>query len=254
MNSELHPGLLLAAITLGLASLCALLYHRYGKPWFFWWAIAFTLYLGRVGAILTFLLTGHPFWLFAHQVATGWTALALLWSALVFSRRARFRRLYLLLVLFPPVWGVLAIYLFTERNQFLFAALPAVAFLSGATLWTAGVFFRFRRQTRSGGALLLAFAFLLWGFHHLDYPILRAKGTWNPWGYYLDIIFLLAVGTGVLMLVLEDFERGLRVMGALSGDLQRSEAAPDAPAMLLGRALALPGVRGSALYDRERGG
>jgi signal transduction histidine kinase len=250
---ELHPALLQATITLGLACLCALLYRRYRKPYFGWWAIAWALYLLRLVAILTYLPSRQPFWLFAHQVATGWTALALLWGALVFSIGARFRPWYLLLVLFPPIWSVFAIFHFQERDQFLYAALPAVAFLSGATLWTAVTFIRFRRHTGSFAAGLLGAAFLLWGLHHLDYPILRAQGAWNPWGYYLDIIFLLAVGVGILMLVLEDVERGLTALAALSGELQRSEAAADASGALLVRALVLPGVRGSALYDRPTG-
>src|SRR6266850_2949504 len=129
--AELHPALLQAVITLGLASLCALLYRRYRKPYFFWWAVAWGVYSTRVAAIVTFLLTREPIWLFAHQVATGWTALALLWGALVFSRGARFRPVYLLAVLFPVIWSAYAIYRFQERDQFLFAALPAVAFLSG---------------------------------------------------------------------------------------------------------------------------
>lgn len=250
---ELHPALLQATVTLGLACLCAVLYRRYRKPYFGWWAIAWGLYLLRLAAILTYLPTRQPFWLFAHQVATGWTALAILWGALVFSIGARFRRIYLLLVLFPPIWSIFAIFHFQERDQFLYAALPAVAFLSGATLWTALVFFRFRRHTGSLGAGLLGGAFFLWGLHHLDYPILRAQGAWNPWGYYLDIIFLLAVGTGILLLVLEDIERGLTALATLSGELQRGEAATDASGALLVRALVLPGVRGSALYDRATG-
>jgi signal transduction histidine kinase len=215
--------------------------------------VAWTLYLCRLGAIIVYLLGRNPGWLFAHQLITGWTAIALLWSALIFSRRVRFRPAFLLVVLFPPVWALFAIYRFTERDQFMFAALPAVAFLSVATLWTAGVFFRFRRQTGSVGALVLGIAFLLWGFHHLDYPVLRAKGAWNPWGYYLDIVFTLAVGTGILLLVLEDIERGLGAMSALSGDLQRDEGTVDVPGALLKRALVLPGVRGSALFDRQSG-
>ncbi|HXW95989.1 MAG TPA: ATP-binding protein [Gemmatimonadales bacterium] len=251
--TELHPALLQAAITLGITALCAVLYQRYHKPYFFWWAVAWTLYCCRLVAIVIYLLGRDATWLFVHQVITGWTAIAFLWSALVFSRGVRFRPVYLLVVLFPPVWSLFAIYEFTERDQFLFAALPAVAFLSGATLWTAGVFFRFRRQSGSRGAMLLGIAFLLWGFHHLDYPIFRAKGAWNPWGYYLDIIFTLAVGAGILLLVLEDIERGLGAMAALSGDLQRGDGAADVPGALLRRALVLPGVRGSALFDRQRG-
>lgn len=251
--TELHPALLQAAITLGITALCAVLYQRYHKPYFFWWAVAWALYCCRLVAIVIYLLGRNATWLFVHQVITGWTAIAFLWSALVFSRGVRFRPVYLLVVLFPPVWSLFAIYEFTERDQFLFAALPAVAFLSGATLWTAGVFFRFRRQSGSRGAMLLGIAFLLWGFHHLDYPVFRAKGAWNPWGYYLDIIFTLAVGAGILLLVLEDIERGLGAMAALSGDLQRGDGAADVPGALLRRALVLPGVRGSALFDRQRG-
>ena len=252
MIPELHPAILQATITLGIASLVALLYRRYHKPYFLWWSIAWTLYLGRLLAIGIYVVTRESLWLFVHQVMTGWTALALLWSALVFSRGARLHPRYLLVALFPPVWSAFAIYHFGVADQFLYAAVPAVVFLSGATLWTAWVFFRFRRQTGSNGALLLGFAFLLWGIHHLDYPLLRARGAWNPWGYYLDIIFALAVGTGILLLVLEDIDRGLGAMAALSGDLQRGSA-PDATAALLGRALVLPGVRGSALYDRATG-
>ena len=230
-----------------------MLYARYHKPYFFWWAVAWSLYLCRLGAIILYLLSRSPGWLFAHQVITGWTAIAFLWSALVFSRRATFRPWYLLVVLFPPVWALFAIYEFAERDAFLVAALPAVAFLSIATMWTAGVFLRFRRQTGSLGALSLGIAFLLWGFHHLDYPIFRAKGGWNPWGYYLDIVFTLAVGTGILLLVLEDVERGLGALAALSGDLQRGDGAVDVPGALLRRALVLPGVRGSALFDQRSG-
>ena len=233
-------------------AVCSLLYARFRKPYFFWWAVAWCLYLARLGAILIYVPTGRPFWLYAHQVATGWTALALLWSAVVFSRGSRFRPVFWVAVLFPPLWSYFAIYHLGVEERFLYAALPAVAFLSGATLWTAGVFFRFRRKTGSPGALLLAFAFLLWGLHHLDYPVLRARGAWNPWGYYLDIVFALLVGGGILILVIEDLERGLGALSTLSGDLQRGEGSADEVGALLGRALVLPGVRGSALYDRHR--
>ena len=92
-------------------------------------------------------------------------------------------------------------------------------FLSLATLWTGWAFLQYRRSVASGGASLLAASFILWGLHHLDYPFLRARGAWNPWGYYIDILLTLAVGTGILLLVLDDLRRGL---GALS-DLARFE-------------------------------
>ena len=88
---------------------------------------------------------------------------------------------------------------------------------------------------------------------HLDYPLLRARGDWNPWGCYLDILFALAVGFGLVLLVLEDTNRGLGALAALSGDLQRTDGGADVLGGLLARPLGLAGVRGSVMYLRESG-
>jgi signal transduction histidine kinase len=82
----------------------------------------------------------------------------------------------------------------------------------------------------------------------LDYPFLRARGSWAPWGYYLDILLALAVGAGILLLVLDDLRRGLGALSALSGDLQRAGREQDVLDALLARPLTLPAVSGTALY------
>ena len=156
-------------------------------------------------------------WLYVHQVLTGWTALALLGAALAFSQQLAWRRRYLALVLFPPLWSYVAIY---RLENFFLAAGPAVLFLSLATLWTGWAFWRYQRRTGSRAASFVAAVLVLWGLHHLDYPLLRARGAWNPWGYYLDIGFVLALGAGILLLVVEELRRGLATLSALSGDLQ----------------------------------
>ena len=244
---ELDAAILQAAITACLALLCAFLYQRYGKTYFAWYATAWGLYVLRLGAIMGFLLTRNWTWLYWHQVITGWTALALLWAALVFSRQVRWRPAYLLAAIFPLLWAYIAIY---QLDNFLLAAGPAVLFLSLATLWTGWVFLRYWKLVGSTGAGILACAFLLWSVHHLDYPFLRARGAWAPWGYYLDIAFALAVGAGIMILVLDDLGRGLRALTDLSGDLQR-RGRSDVLTALLARPLTLPAVRGSALYLRE---
>jgi len=243
--TELAATLLQGAITTGLAALCAHLYVRYRRPWFGWFAVAWSVYVARLLCILSFLLTGERVWLYWHQVTTGWTALALLWSAIMFLRQPKARPAYLLLALFPALWSYVAIY---QLDHFLWAALPAVLFLSGATMWTGWVFWRHHRIAQSTGARLLAISFFLWGLHHLDYPFLRAQGAWTPWGYYLDISFELLVGFGLVLLVLDDLGRGVRALSALSGDLQRRDRTTDPLDALLSRPLALPGVRGTAMY------
>ncbi|MGH7537067.1 MAG: ATP-binding protein [Gemmatimonadales bacterium] len=247
---ELDAAVLLAAITLGLALVCGQLYRLYRKPYLGWWALAWLLYLLRVGAIASFLATHRWAWLYWHQVLTGWTALALLWASLVFSRQFEWRWRYAALPLFPAAWSYVAIY---RLDNFLLAAGPAVLFLSLVTLWTGWTFVRYYRRVRATGAALLAGALLLWGLHHLDYPFLRARGAWSPWGYYLDILFLLATGAGILVLVQDELRRGLAALSTLSGDLQlRPDTAGDL-GTLLERPLALPAVRGSAMIVAEHG-
>jgi signal transduction histidine kinase len=248
---ELDPAVLQGTITAGLATLCAFLYTRYRKPYLAWWAGAWTLYSLRIAAIISFLLSSERFWLYWHQVVTGWTGLALLYAALLFSQQISWRWWYLGLVLFPPVWSYVAIY---QLDHFLWAAGPAVLFLSLATLWTSWAFVRYRRKVSSSGATLLALAFGLWGIHHLDYPFLRARGAWVPWGYYIDILLALVVGIGILLLVLDDLRRGLGALSALSGDLQRAGREQDVLDTLLARPLALPAVNGSALYGVDDSG
>ena len=244
--TELAAAILQGTITVALALLCLFLYRRHGKPYFAWFAAAWGLYVVRLGMIASFLVTERWGFLYAHQVVTGLTALALLWAALVFSRQLAWRWVYLLIPLFPVTWSLLAIY---RLDSFMLAAAPMVAFLALATAWSGWTFWRYHRTVGgSTGALVLAWAFGLWGLHHLDYPLLRARGAWTPWGYYLDIAFELAVGLGIMLLVMDDLRRGLGALSALSGDLQRAPRQGDVLDALLARPLQLPAVRGTAYF------
>lgn len=241
--AEFAAGILEAGVTLGIAGLSMHLAWRHRRAYFGWWAAAWVLYLGRIGCILLFLRSEGWGWLYWHQVATGWTALALLWSAMAFSRSFTWRWWHAAFAAFPPLWSYIAIY---AMNDFFWAALPMVLFLSFATIWTGLVFLAYRRRIgRSAGATVLAATFMLWGLHHLDYPVLRARGAWSPWGYYVDVLFLMFAGAGILLLVLDELRRGLSALLALSSELQR--AGGDRIEALLQRPLSLPGVRGSAL-------
>ena len=172
----------------------------------------------RIGAIIAFLSTREQRWLFAHQVLTGYTALALLLAAMTFSRSAVWRRWYGVALLFPLAWSYVATY---HLESFILAATPAVMFLSFATLWTGWIFVRQWRRTGSRGAAILGAVLVTWGLHHLDYPIMRAMGSWSPWGYYLDILFVLAMGIGIVVLVLEELERRTKELGLLSTRMVR---------------------------------
>jgi signal transduction histidine kinase len=248
---ELSLVVFQASVTLGLALLFLVLAVTYRKRYFGIWGGAWSVYALRLVIIALFLWTGNALWLFWHQVATGWTALLLLWAALVFARQLPWNRRYYPVFLIPVAWSYIAIY---RIQSFLLAALPAVLFLSLVTLGTGVVFLQYWRRAASKGAAVLAAAFLLWGLHHLDYTFLRARGAWVPYGYYLDLLFELAVGGGMLLLVLEDQHRGIAALSTLSGDLQRSLRPADVVAAVVERPLALPPVVGCALYREDAAG
>ncbi len=151
-----------------------------------------------------------------------------------------------MIVALPVVWSYVAI---NVLDNFLWAAGPMVVFLSATTAGTAWAFFRYDRLVRSPAARFLVVVLTLWALHHLDYPLLRAQGGWSPWGYYLDIVFEIGVGLGILFLVLEDLDQGLRTLTALSGELQGGQAGDETMTeAMLRRALSLRGVHGSALW------
>ena len=213
MMEELHAALLQGIVTCGIAVACWAFYLRSRRRDFLWWTIAWSLYVLRIGAIVAFLRTRAPHWLFTHQVLTGTTALVLFWAAVTYSRAAPFRPAYAAWLLFPLAWSYVAIY---QLDSFMLAAVPAVLFLSVATFMTGWVFLRQWRLTRSRASALLAGILFVWSAHHLDYPVLRARGAWNPWGYYLDILFVLATAIGIVMLVLEELDRRTRDLERLS--------------------------------------
>lgn len=243
--TEFAAALLLALIALGSAGYCAWLYSRFRKPYYAWWSASWMLYAVRVGVIIGFIRTQQSGWLFWHQVLTGWTALGFLAAGLSFARGLKWTPKLALIALFPVVWSYIAI--FTLEN-FLLAVVPAITFLSAATLITGVSFARHAQRTGSPGAWTLAGAFTLWAVHHLDYPLLRARGAWVPWGYYLDILFILAVVAGIGLLVIDDLRRGLEALARLSADVQASGRGDAVVAALLERPLRLRGVSGTALY------
>ena len=45
---------------------------------------------------------------------------------------------------------------------------------------------------------MLKWAFILWGVHHLDYPLFRQFGAFVLLGVFADVLFLFTIGLGML--------------------------------------------------------
>ncbi|NNF26375.1 MAG: hypothetical protein HKN73_04020, partial [Gemmatimonadetes bacterium] len=257
MDLTLAPGALAewpaavfqSVVTSLLAGLFWATYRRVGKGYLAWWAGTWTLYAVRMGAILAFIATERPIWLFWHQVLTGWTALALLGAAVAFSRPSQPLGRWRWLALFPVAWSYLAIY---QLDSFLLAAGPAVVFLSLATALAAAAFRYHIRRVASPAALFLTWTLALWALHHLDYPFLRARGAWAPWGYYLDLLFQGGTAFGILVLVMEDYRLGLHSLSRMAAQVVRPERGLELVRGILTELCRLPGVRGAALFAPDQ--
>jgi signal transduction histidine kinase len=176
------------------------------RHYFAIWALAWAAFAARLAFISAFVVTRREVWLFAHQATTGLTALLLLWAAFVFSRGARWHRRYLLFGVAAVAWAYVAIYVIRDMR---IAGLSSSIALATVTLWTGLVFWRHRRRGDSTGATVLSWTFVLWGLHHLDYPLLRPLGTGILYGVFADILFIVAAAVGTLLLVLGDGRKAL---------------------------------------------
>jgi len=170
------------------------------------WACAWMLYAARLVVISIFLVTRQPVWLFAHQAITGFTALFLLWAALLFSREIRWRPVYLLLPLAALGWAWVSV--MGMRNMAV-AGTSSAALMSAVSLWTGVVYWRTARERGSPGARMLAWTFWLWGLHHLDYPLLRGLGSSVLYGVFVDVLFIVVAALGALSMVAADSRRAL---------------------------------------------
>ena len=202
---------LLALVNLGL-------WRQEHRPAYLSWAGSWVLYAARLLFISAFLVSRDEVWLFLHQVATGGSALLLLWAALQFSRGIPFRRRYLWALAAVVAWSGFAV--FGLHNLAVAGSSSAVA-LSAVTLWTGYVFLRYQRRTRSRSAAFLAWTFLLWGLHHLDYPLLRPLGSGLLFGAMADVVFIVAAAAGMVFLGLTEGRNALEARTAQLEQLTR---------------------------------
>jgi signal transduction histidine kinase len=190
-----------SVLTSILAIACYLLWRRQRHPYFLTWSAAWAVYVVRLACMSTFLVRRDMVWLFLHQSATGISALLLLLAALQLSRGLVLRPYHALLVPLSIAWAWFTIY---GIGSMMVAGITATLLLSGVTIATGVIFWRERARISSGAAPVLAGAFILWGLHHLDYPLLRGFGAAVLYGVFADVLFLFAIGLGLLFVVLGD--------------------------------------------------
>jgi signal transduction histidine kinase len=193
-------------VTIALAIVHFGLWRQQRHAYHLSWAWAWVLYASRLLLISAFLLDRDLAWLFLHQAVTGLSALLLLFAALQFARGTPWRPQYLWVGVATVGWAAFTV---LGIRDMAVGGISATVILSAVTFVTAGVFWWQSRRMPGIGVRVLAWAFTLWGLHHLDYPILRAQGSGVLYGVFLDVIFLLCVAVGTLTMVLGQERRAL---------------------------------------------
>ena len=207
-----------SVVTSILAIACYVLWQRQRGAHFLTWAVAWSVYVARLAFMSAFLVRRNTVWLFAHQAATGVSALLLLVAALQLSRGFALRPRHALAVPLVVGWAWATIY---GVGSMVVAGVTSTLLLSWVTVWTGVVFWRERARISGGAAHVLAGTFVLWGLHHLDYPLLRRFGAGVLYGVFVDVLFLFAIGLGMLFVVLGDERRRLSTRTAQLEQLTR---------------------------------
>ncbi|MBK5257677.1 MAG: hypothetical protein JJE39_16760, partial [Vicinamibacteria bacterium] len=190
-----------SVLTLALAITCYELWRRRRGDYFLTWSAAWFVYVLRLAMMSLFLVRREMVWLFLHQVMTGVSALLLLAAATQLSRGFVWRPWHALAPPLVAAWAWLTIY---GMHSMLLAGVTSTLLLSSVTIWTGVVLGHARSRTSGGATRVLFWAFVLWGVHHLDYPLLRGFGASVLYGAFIDILFLFAIGMGILFLMLSD--------------------------------------------------
>lgn len=194
-----------SVLTIGLAVACYTLYRRSRGHHFLIWSAAWSVYVVRLAFMSTFLVRRDFLWLFAHQAATGVTILLMLAAALDLAQGFRLKRWHAIFVPASVLWAWVTIF---SIDSMLVAGVSATALMASITVATGLIIRRARARVTSRSSVL-GWAFIFWGIHHLDYPLLRSFGSAVLYGVFADVLFLFAIGLGFLFLVLGDESRHL---------------------------------------------
>jgi signal transduction histidine kinase len=190
-----------SVLTTTLALTCYVLWVRQRGPHFLTWSMAWALYVVRLGSMSAFLVRRDLIWLFAHQAMTGLSAMLLLVAALQLSGTYRWKPWHAIAVPIVIGWSWVSIFVI---DSMVIAGVSSVVLLASVTIWTGVLLWRDRNRVPGGGGKLLAFSFILWGLHHLDYPLLRSFGAAVLYGVFVDVIFIFSIALGMLFVVLGD--------------------------------------------------
>ena len=180
------------------------------------WLASWALYVARsVFEILVVFYGSQSALVALNLLSLIWSAALLLWGTCLFSGKKLNGR-WLALFTAGSLWIVAAL---SFRLPSLWITVPSYLLSAFASVATGVALLRFREAT--GPARFTAgWAFILWGLHKADHPLLRPLSWAAPFGYVFGAVLGFVSAIGIVLVYLEKTKKDLHL-----NRLQLSDAA-----------------------------
>ncbi|MEF2145621.1 MAG: PAS domain S-box protein [Desulfovibrionaceae bacterium] len=158
-------------------------------------SLGWAFYALRFAFMLAYLNNGHIFWLLSNQLSALWCGLLLVFGLHAFIER-KAGKVWWVLTMACSAWILFAV---LSRSPFLIITMPTFLLLGGVFIYAGYLLLTSRKLAYLEGKIT-GWAFVLWGLHKADYPLLRPVEWLAPWCYLLGTVLEIVVALGLLLL------------------------------------------------------
>lgn len=146
----------------------------------------------------------HPALLAVNQIMTLLSCLLLLWGTFVFAG-LKIPRLWVGVAAADMAWITVGM---VNSYDFMLLTLPTFALTGLIYIWTGIIFLRLK-DSGEMGKKITGSAFIIWGIHKVDYPLLRQAPWFAPWGYLVAVGLEMLIAMGMVVMYFEKIRRQL---------------------------------------------
>jgi PAS domain S-box-containing protein len=185
--------------TLIFASVYVYLFYSENEKCFGIWAISWLVYSARYIFLLIMLQFGpHIILQIAIQIFPLIGAILLMYGTGIWLEK-KFSIFWVLVSFGMSIWIIVSIYF---QFSFIVSTIPPFFFM-GLIYIKTGIEFINKHKHKSAGKYITGIAFILWGIHKMDFPILRPVTWFAPWGYLLASLFTVIAAIGLILVYFE---------------------------------------------------
>ena len=182
------------------------LYFQDRKKYLAIWALSWSIYFTRY-VFMLLIISGqqNAIFLIANQTTSLLSGILLLWGAYIFMDK-EFPRVWIYFCGLGFIWIVVSA---SWKLPFLIMSIPTFSFLAVVYILTGAAFIK-HRITKGYESSITGWAFVIWGIHKADYPLLRPVLWAAPFGYLFTTILEFIVALGMLLIYFQKVRNDLK--------------------------------------------